>query len=325
MIKKYHKAISLMVACTMLLMLAGIMTACRSTAPRNAGADASSSAGSDTPIETSVSQELTPEPTSTPTPEITPTPSPTLPTTPEPNPVPTLSPEEAEWVGRYGEVLSQYKDVMAMHSRGYDINFENLGSFVNENVIMGRFPGWTVYYALYDIDDNAIPELIIKGGPAEDTSQIDPALYTYETQYDIFTYKDGDVINVFKDNYKGVHIGNLSFGFKFYFTLQNDRVIAVYASVGTGSWIEEFYRLSSGGYAEFIEGVFFFQLSGDPVIYRRYTDLTDTYSISNPEITEDECYDLIEKYFDIEHKALPDHKLQQRENGAILDWIPLIR
>jgi len=207
----------------------------------------------------------------------------------------------------YDEVLSQYKDVIELDARNIEITFDNIGGYVNECIIMDRYSGWGVYYSFFDIDGNGVPELIISVS----------SMFGDNINYDIFTYGEGTIQNVFKDIYKDVYLGNPGFGFHFLFTLQLNGIIAVRGNVGTGWVINEFYKISSTGYAEFIEGVLLdynAHATDGKITYRPYTSVNDNY-YNNHEISEDEYDSIISKYVNSNDITLSD---------VMLDWIHLI-
>ena len=207
----------------------------------------------------------------------------------------------------YDDVLCQYREILDMDDeQGMLLRPCDLGKDVNENIIMGRQAGWGICYALYDIDDDGIRELIV--GNSMETGDI--------TQYDIFTSRDGVAMNVFADNYKDVYIGDPHFGFRFFFTIQQNGIIAVSSYTGTGFFTSEFYRISPTGHCTLIEGVFIdhnFLATKGMTIYTHFTSIADVGDNSNPKITKAEYDAIIDKYVCISMDV----------NGVALDWAQL--
>ena len=217
---------------------------------------------------------------------------------------------ESDWLETYHEVLSQYKDVEQRRSRNEKITIDSLGEHVNLNIIISGSNDPLVYTALYDVDGNGVPELIVgrdwsnEGDPAV---EIEPL--------DIFTYHEGSVVNVFQGVYEGVYPTlDPVFGLSFSFSVHENGIIAVYGSSGTSMAENEFFEITPTGKALLLEGVFLFY-HGDVAepIYRHYYNLVD-HNFSAPEISEDDYHSIVSKYIDQETE----------QHGVELIWEPLM-
>ena len=163
---------------------------------------------------------------------------------PEPTVLPALS---IDWTAQYSDVLSQYKRIVEdnfyLHEK--EIPYDSFGEDVNLLIIenlRGLFlPNsfeYNIYYALYDINNDGIFELII--GAGNDDNII---------QFDIFTIKYETVTNIFQNIY------NFSFGGNSTFTIHTESIIAVNMHESTECNILEFFRFSPDGNVVFLEGL----------------------------------------------------------------------
>lgn len=159
----------------------------------------------------------------------------------------------------YSEVLSQYKEALENN-----FDSDSLGEYVNENI----YPIPTeLYYALYDVDCNGIPELFIS------TSHI----------WDIFTYANGK-IHRFTDD---ASLGSLYYQNTVY--VYKNGIILIQGHSGQASSYA-FYKYSSadGFTPMLIDHISKGAMSSSLTFY--YDEIADV------EITEDEYTAVYEKY-----------------------------
>jgi len=212
----------------------------------------------------------------------------------------------AGWAEKYAPILSQYQQVVDMMAAGQTgLTMDDVGSDVNGNVLTDFSTNNSLCYALYDIDNDGTPELLI--------GIVNPN-GTY-SQYDIYTYKDGTVVNIFKDTYKDLDNGTFSFGLTVNFTLQGGGIIAVKAGWGTGENGWEFFKMADDN-VSFIEGV----LREDPLPgvtdFQHYTDGPYGSGSGAPStITEEQYNAVVSQYV----QGNTDNAM----NAISLNWIPL--
>ena len=118
----------------------------------------------------------------------------------DPSETVTPAPGERDWTAVYNVVISQYKEII---EKGDDLDSPDADDFRarynHVNLILANsLFRLNVYYALYDINGDGIPELIIAGG-MEISGGAESGTETLMTFHDIFTYYDGNVINVFEE------------------------------------------------------------------------------------------------------------------------------
>ena len=122
-----------------------------------------------------------------------------------------------------------YADLQAEDRDAYEKSF---GPDIGEEI---RMYEQSVFYSFYDIDGNGTEELIIAAGePGIGVGN----LGFLPTNYDIYTYSDGNVVHVFH---------NYEFGYRTNFDLCDDGLIEVTSSASAAEYDVVFYRIGTDG------------------------------------------------------------------------------
>lgn len=182
----------------------------------------------------------------------------------------------------YEQVIDEYRDMVQNHfymdlqAKDRDAYEKSFGPDIGEEI---RMYEQSVFYALYDIDGNGTEELIIAAG--------EPGIGVKNPRfqpknYDIYTYRDGNIVHVF-DNYE--------FGYRTNFDLCSGGLIEVTSSVSAAEYDVVFYRIGTDGASPVVEDVFrcVGTQTGNDTVSFQYTE-------NGKEITEEEYNRKIEDY-----------------------------
>lgn len=178
----------------------------------------------------------------------------------------------------YEVILDQYRQAIKNNFyknilNGQSDNWDIIGDDVNiEMLSNARYSNkFKIYYAIEDIDNNGIPELVI--GAYHGT---DKPCY-----YDIFTYHGNKSIRLFPD---------MEFGYRTNFWINSNGIFQVSWSAGAMSYGYEHYHISSNGYTmKLVESI-----SSRVVDYKDYSVKYYYKKENEKEITEKE-YNQIEQ------------------------------
>ena len=130
-----------------------------------------------------------------------------------------------------------YKDISLSESDRWGV----IGPNLNLNLVyyLGTSENFEMYYALYDIDKNGIPELILGGAFNDDKPRL----------YDVFTYDKTEGINPFASL-------DYNFGERTSLYLYANGILEVHWALGGTHHGMNFYKISSDGFnIELVEGV----------------------------------------------------------------------
>lgn len=182
----------------------------------------------------------------------------------------------------YEEVIDEYRDMVQNHfyadlqAEDRDAYEKSFGPDIGEEI---RMYEQSVFYSFYDIDGNGTEELIIAAG--------EPGIGVgnpgfLPTNYDIYTYSDGNVVHVFH---------NYEFGYRTNFDLCDDGLIEVTSSASAAEYDVVFYRIGTDGVSPVVEDVFrcVGTQTGNDTVHFQYTE-------NGKAITEEEYNRKIENY-----------------------------
>ena len=182
----------------------------------------------------------------------------------------------------YEEVIDEYRDMVQNHfykdlqAEDREAYEKSFGPDIGEEIKMYE---QSVFYAFYDIDGNGTEELIIAAG--------EPGIGVgnpgfLPTNYDIYTYSDGNVVHIF-DNYE--------FGYRTNFDLCDDGLIEVASNASAAEYDVVFYRIGTDGVSPVVEDVFrcVGTQTGNDTVSFQYTE-------NGKEIAEEEYNQKIENY-----------------------------
>mgnify|MGYP004609438133 FL=1 len=182
----------------------------------------------------------------------------------------------------YEEVIDEYRDTVQNHfyadlqAEDRDAYEKSFGPDIGEEI---RMYEQSVFYSFYDIDGNGTEELIIAAGePGIGVGN----LGFLPTNYDIYTYSDGNVVHVFH---------NYEFGYRTNFDLCDDGLIEVTSSASAAEYDVVFYRIGTDGVSPVVEDVFrcVGTQTGNDTVHFQYTE-------NGKAITEEEYNRKIENY-----------------------------
>ena len=144
----------------------------------------------------------------------------------------------------YNDIMNQYIDAVDKEFPPQErVNYKReerwslLGDEVDMYLIINAhaFESYKVYYALYDVDGNGIPELFIGGPWGRNTPPV---------IYDFFTFDGKQAISPFREaGYVGIQ-----FGYRVNLSFYSNGIFEVDWSNGAMNYGVDFYRLSPDGY-----------------------------------------------------------------------------
>ena len=186
----------------------------------------------------------------------------------------------------YNDIMNQYIDAVDKEFPPQErVNYKReerwslLGAEVNMYLIINAhaFESYKVYYALYDVDGNGIPELFIGGPWGRNTPPV---------IYDFFTFDGKQAISPFREaGYVGIQ-----FGYRVNLSFYSNGIFEVDWSNGAANYGVDFYRLSSDGYNVYPVESVSVKVPYD-LITRFYHDAE-----SEDEISEKEYNAILQKY-----------------------------
>ena len=186
----------------------------------------------------------------------------------------------------YNDIMNQYIDAVDKEFPPQErVNYKReerwslLGDEVDMYLIINAhaFESYKVYYALYDVDGNGIPELFIGGPWGRNTPPV---------IYDFFTFDGKQAISPFREaGYVGIQ-----FGYRVNLSFYSNGIFEVDWSNGAANYGVDFYRLSPDGYNVYPVESVSVKVPYD-LITRFYHDAE-----SEDEISEKEYNAILQKY-----------------------------
>ncbi len=186
----------------------------------------------------------------------------------------------------YNDIMNQYIDAVDKEFPPQErVNYKReerwslLGDEVDMYLIINahEFESYKVYYALYDVDGNGIPELFIGGPWGRNTPPV---------IYDFFTFDGKQAISPFREaGYVGIQ-----FGYRVNLSFYSNGIFEVDWSNGAANYGVDFYRLSPDGYNVYPVESVSVKVPYD-LITRFYHDAE-----SEDEISEKEYNAILQKY-----------------------------
>lgn len=184
----------------------------------------------------------------------------------EPEPEPPQEEKPVDYANEYyGPVLTQYKQ-----AKNGGMSAE--GTWLNEIILQFVIPaGESVYYALYDIDGNGTPELLIGAKRGEDIMDI----------YDLFTYANGTIHRFSTD----IQINDI--GYRTFLNINTKHNTIIIDGSGGASYHQwDFYRYGADGHTPqlldtivFDDWVYYRGANEDTVLNEvEVAELWDTYT-----------------------------------------------